>query len=182
MGGPWGTPCTPLPPGHIATTLPPPGQASCGAARLSHPGVDSRGPGKPSRALWGGKGLPLKRERVSTWKTLLEDSLGNSVPGPPSPTPGAQGAGQDDRGQTACSTCRLCALEPRCPSVPSQYPPVGGARIAQFSEVTKAVGPGSAKWVGPQGPDCPPCAPPHVGARLGVHVAPPMRVSDPEVT
>lgn len=64
----------------------------------------------------------------------------------------------------------------------SQCPPVGGGRIAQINEVTKAVGPGSAKWVGPQGPECPLRGSLHVGARLEVHVAPPMRVSDPEVT
>lgn len=85
-------------------------------------------------------------------------------------------------GWTACSTCGLCALEPWCPSVPPQCPPVGGGRIAQFNKVTIAVGPGSTKWVGLQGPESPLYAPLHVGARLGVHVALSMRVSDPEVT
>lgn len=85
-------------------------------------------------------------------------------------------------GWTACSTHGLCALEPRCPSVPPQCLPVGGGRIAQFNKVTIAIGPGSAKWVGLQGPESPLCTPLHVGARLRVHAAPPMRVSDPEVT
>lgn len=96
--------------------------------------------------------------------------------GAPSPSPGAQGAGQDDRCQTACSTRGLCALEPRCPLRPSVSTSWGRAHCSDQRGDRS-----SRAWLRKVGRSPGTRVPtPRLAAR--VHVAPPMRVSDPEVT